>query len=246
VTGGLLLVGGHVGDMEFTAGHVARLHSRQGDEVVLLHLTAGEGGHPGKDRGTYRAQKLAEAAAAADRLGARCRVLSHPDGELSPTADVAAEVADVLRETRPATVVTHWRGSLHSDHANCHFLVEKALALVAADGANGQAPALLFAENWEDADGFRPDLLVDISSAVDDWLAAAREHELFRGGVVPFDYEGYYDSLTRMRGRLAGAPRAAAFMRPARRLPVLARLNGQLPAAEPSGPAGRPGGRRPG
>lgn len=226
MSGGLLLVGGHIGDMDFTAGHVARLQASLGEEVTLLHLTAGEGGHPGKERRPYREQKLAEAAAAADLLGARCVVLDYADGELSPTAEVAARVADVLRETQPATIVTHWRGSLHPDHANCHFLVERALGLVGTP-ANGQAPELLYAENWEDADGFRPDVVVDISSVYGDWIAAAREHELFRGGVVKFDYEGYYDALTRLRGRLAGADRAAAFMRPPRVSPRLSsRLNG--------------------
>ena len=209
MSGGLLLVGAHVGDMEFTAGHLARLYANAGDEVLFLHLTAGEGGHPGKDRRAYKEQKLAEAAESAARLGAECRVLGHPDGDLFATHDVALEVARTIDERQPRTVVTHWRGSLHRDHANCHFAVERALELV-----GGHRPELWFADNWEDADGFRADVVVDISAVFDDWISAARSHELFRGGVVSFDYQGYYEALTALRAKMSGTQRAAAFMRP--------------------------------
>lgn len=195
--------------MDFTAGHLARLHAKAGQEVLFLHLTAGEGGHPGKDRAVYKAQKLAEAAAAAGRLGAECKVLDHPDGDLFATDDLAKEVAAIVDERRPQTIVTHWRGSLHRDHANCYFAVERALEL-----QRGGSPELWFADNWEDADGFQADLVVDISDVFDDWLAAARCHELFRGGVVSFDYQGYYEALTSLRGKMSRTPRAAAFMRP--------------------------------
>lgn len=208
MSGGLLLVGAHVGDMDFTAGHLARLHVKAGEEVLFLHLTAGEGGHPGKERGAYKAQKLAEAAEAAALLGAECRVLGHPDGDLFASQEVAQELAAIIDELRPRTVVTHWRGSLHRDHANSYFAVERALELLKVD-----QPRLWFADNWEDADGFTPDVTVDISAVFDDWLSAARCHELFRGGVVSFDYQGYYEALTSLRGKMSGTRKAAAFMR---------------------------------
>lgn len=42
----ILAVGAHAGDMELTAGAALIKHARQGDRVVLLHLTLGEGGNP--------------------------------------------------------------------------------------------------------------------------------------------------------------------------------------------------------
>lgn len=210
--GGLLLVGAHAADMEFTAGHLAALHARRGERVTFLHLTAGEAGHPGRERAAYRAQKMEEARNAADLLGAGCQVLCYPDGALSASQDVAEAVAAVIGECRPEFLITHWRGSMHSDHASCHFAVERALARLGTHDPASR-PAVFYAENWEDPDGFRPDVLVDVTAVFDDWTAAARCHELFRGGVVSFDYEGYYDALTRMRGCLGGVRRAAAFMR---------------------------------
>ncbi len=209
MSGGLLLVGAHVGDMDFTAGHLARQHVKTGDEVLLLHLTAGEAGHPHMDTTAYRAQKLREAAAAAAALGAEHRVMTYPDGDLTAGQEVAEALASVIEETSPRVLVTHWRGSFHRDHANCYFAVERALGLI-----NPPHPDVFYAENWEDADGFRADTVVDISGVYREWLNAARCHELFRGGVVSFDYQGYYEALTAARGRMAGVERAAAFMRP--------------------------------
>lgn len=209
--GGLLLVGAHIADMEFTAGHLARLHALAGEPVTILHLTAGEGGHPGMEPAAYRVQKLEEARQAAEVLGVSCRVLDTPDGSLVPSPDVVDEVSRVLTELAPSTVVTHWRGSFHPDHANTFFTVEAALARVAKDGLT---PQLWFPDNWEDADGYRPDVFVDITPVYDDWLQAARCHQLFRGGVVPFDYQGYYVGLSAIRGRLSGVERAAGFMSP--------------------------------
>jgi N-acetylglucosamine malate deacetylase 1 len=234
--GGLLLVGAHVADMEFTAGHLAAAHARAGQPVTFLHLTAGEAGHPAKGRAAYREQKLAEAEAAASRLGGQCRVLGYPDGGLTASPEVVAAVAAAIDEYRPDVLVTHWRGSWHPDHANCNFAVERALAQCRAAGT-ATAPEVFYAENWEDADGFQPDVLVDITNVADDWLAAARCHELFRGGVVAFDYQGYYDALTRSRGCLAGVRRAAAFMRA--RCPVPQPQPGLWPTARP--PAARAG-----
>lgn len=218
----MLLVGAHVGDMEFTAGHVARLHSAMGEKVTLLHLTAGEGGHPGRDRVAYRAQKLEEAEESASYLKAECRILDYEDGSLVPGPNVVEQVATAIRELAPAVLVTHWRGSLHEDHANCFFIVEKALARIRAEAKSsgqGNVPRVFYAENWEDADGFHPDVSVDISPAYDDWLRSARCHELFRGGVVAFDYQRYYQALSTLRGCLAGVAHAAALMAPPTVLP---------------------------
>lgn len=209
MSGGLLLVGAHVGDMDFTAGHLALLHAKAGEDVTLLDLTAGEGGHPGRERAVYRAQKLNEAKEAAAHFGARCRVLDYADGDLVASDEVARSVASVIDEENPAVIVTHWRGTFHRDHANCYFAVERALELHGKGG-----PQLFYAENWEDADGFRADVVVDISDVFDEWIAGARCHELFRGGVVSFDYQGYYEALTTLRGKVSGVRRAAAFMRP--------------------------------
>jgi N-acetylglucosamine malate deacetylase 1 len=86
---------------------------------------------------------------------------------------VAEAVASVIEEARPRVLVTHWRGSFHRDHANCYFAVERALGLL-----DPPHPDVFYAENWEDADGFRADTVVDIGGVYREWLNAARCHEL--------------------------------------------------------------------
>lgn len=55
----ILAIGGHVGDMELTAGGVLASHSLKGDRIVTLALTAGERGVPaGRDMAEYREQKV--------------------------------------------------------------------------------------------------------------------------------------------------------------------------------------------
>jgi hypothetical protein len=70
---------------------------------------------------------------------------------------------------------------------------------------------IYFAENWEDAEGFRPYLYVDTSDARDAWLEAIRSYEFVRGGISSFSYQSYYDALASVRGAEARKTRAVAF-----------------------------------
>lgn len=215
----LLFVGAHAADMEFSAGHVACLYAKEGHSVTFLHLTPGEMGHPRLSGDEYRRQKLEEAELAAKRIGADVRTLDHPDGELVLSDEVAWEVADVIRELRPEILVTHWRGSGHSDHHNCHLVARRALFLAGLaafkrERSSWRVPNVFYPENWEDMDEYVPDIYLDITPAYDQYIEAARAYELFRGGVSDFPYQRYYESLASLRGCLGGFPKAAALMRP--------------------------------
>jgi hypothetical protein len=61
---------------------------------------------------------------------------------------------------------------------------------------------------------FDPNLYVDIDDVYDQWLEAANQYELFRGGISSFRYRDYYQALAIMRGCLSGYARAVALMRP--------------------------------
>ena len=73
---------------------------------------------------------------------------------------------------------------------------------------------MLFPENWEDMEDFDPNLYVDIDDVYDQWLEAANQYELFRGGISSFRYRDYYQALAIMRGCLSGYSRAVTLMRP--------------------------------
>jgi len=72
---------------------------------------------------------------------------------------------------------------------------------------------VLFPENWEDPQDFRPEVYVEVSESYDRWLEAAGKYALFRGEVVSFPYRRYYEALSFVRGAEAQCVRAVALMR---------------------------------
>ena len=64
---------------------------------------------------------------AAHLLGAEAMFLSYPDAEIPFNEESSLRVCDVIREQKPDIVVTHWSGSWHKDHQNCHLIVRDAI-----------------------------------------------------------------------------------------------------------------------
>jgi LmbE family N-acetylglucosaminyl deacetylase len=213
----ILAVGAHAGDVELTSGALLAKQHRLGDRVVILHLTLGEGGNPRVPSAQYAEQKRHEALDAAKALGAEVLFGPYHDGEL-PDDDAARRyVADVIRTVKPTLVITHWRESIHKDHAAASRIVTDAVLLATLDGVRTEhAPyrgvrGVWYAENWEDASGFQPYISVDVTSATDAWREAATKYEFVRGGVSDFRYLEFYDALFIVRGALARKGRAEAF-----------------------------------
>jgi LmbE family N-acetylglucosaminyl deacetylase len=212
----LLAIGAHAGDVENSSGAILARHKRLGDRVVILHLTLGEGGNPRLAPAAYGEQKKREALAAAKALGAEVIFGPYRDGQLPDGDEAVRYVADVIREVMPTHVITHWRRSLHRDHEAAHRVVREALLVASLEGYESKWPrhravrGVYYAENWEDADDFRPYLYVDVSEDLAAWKAAASSYEFVRGGISPFPYLEYYESLARVRGAEAGKRFAVA------------------------------------
>lgn len=205
----VLAIGAHIGDAEITAGLLVAKYTAAGHRATMLHLTAGERGNPRMDAAEYRRQRVREAAAAATRLGAaECLVLDHPDGELHADEQTHWEICDLVRQLRPDIVLTHWRGSFHRDHRAAYQITMEGGFLAALPAIQRAQPAhlirgLYYLENWEDMEEYQPDLWVDVTSVLDTWQAACREHQLLRG-EVSFDYLHYYTGLAAKRGAEVG------------------------------------------
>lgn len=213
----ILAIGAHAGDMELTCGALLARQSSRGDRVVILHLTAGEGGNPKLDAQAYGEQKRREAAAAAKLLGAETRFGPYRDGELPDDEAARRYVAGVIRDVRPTHVVTHWRNSIHKDHAAASAVVRDAVLLASLPAVELGHPAwrgvrsVWYAENWEDADGFSPYVYVDVSDAITRWREAVSQYEFVRGGISSFAYLDYYTALAAVRGAEARKRHAVAF-----------------------------------
>ncbi|WII36578.1 PIG-L deacetylase family protein [Paenibacillus thiaminolyticus] len=216
----ILAIGGHVGDMELTAGGVLASHSLKGDRIVTLALTAGERGVPaGRDMAEYREQKVNEAKAFAEMLGGEAIVFDTPDGELQDNDENRLKVCDVIREVRPNIIITHFKNSMHKDHMTTHRIVNDARFFAGLPSFQRELPAffaskLYYAENWEDAVDYKPYVYVDFSQeAYDLWVKAVSLH-WFVTGSTSFPYLEYYKHLARVRGIEARKEYAETFMIP--------------------------------
>jgi len=213
----ILAVGAHAGDAELTSGAALVRHRQLGDRVVILHMSLGERGHPGMAPAEYAAQKRAEAVRAAEVIGAEVIFAPYGDGLIPDDEEARRFVAGVIREVRPTHVITHWGESIHRDHAATHRIVNDAVLLASLQDVGLSGPPLrglrgiYYAENWEDADGFKPYVYVDVSAAEDVWRDAVTAYEFVRGEISSFHYLEYYQALHVLRGAEARYARAVAF-----------------------------------
>ncbi len=216
-----LAISGHIGDGELTAGPLLAQMALEGHRVHILDLTPGERGHPRLTPAEYKIQKIHEAEFFADAIGATVTVFDdQSDGFLGTDEAVALRVAALIREIKPDVIVTHWKKSIHSDHENASTIATRARFLAGLpfemeDGLPRHGVSqLLYAENWEDMEGFTPSVYVPISQeAFDRWHTGISEHAFARGETYGFRYIDYYTALMTMRGALAGGagfPRAVA------------------------------------
>lgn len=213
----ILAIGAHSGDMALTAGPLLAAEQGRGTRVVILDLTLGERGHPSLSPAQYGAQKKREATAVAQALGAALELGPWGDAEIPDDTAARRWVAMVIRRVRPTLVITHWKESIHRDHAATSAIVRDAVLLAAlrgvagVEGAPHRGVAVWYAENWEDREGFTPYVYVGVDSASwSRWRGAVSGFEFARG-ATGFPYVEYYDALGRVRGIESRKGRAVAF-----------------------------------
>lgn len=225
----VLAVGAHIGDMELTAGGLLAACAVHGGRAVTLALTAGEkGAPPGADVAEYRRSKIAEANAFAADLGGEAIVLDHPDGLLPDDDKVRFQVCDIIRQVKPDILVTHHGKSMHKDHSACHRIVTDAWFYAAIEGFQRALPkhfarSLYFAENWEDAEDFKPYVYVDVSDGFALWEKAIQRH-WFAVHSTSFPYAEYYGNLKRVRGAEGRKAQCECFMIPPEQMRVVKSL----------------------
>jgi LmbE family N-acetylglucosaminyl deacetylase len=212
-----MVIGAHAADAEIMGGAAVLKHVDAGWRAVNLHLTGGEKGHKSMSPEDYLVIKKEEAAEAAKRLGAESVFLPYKDGELPINPDVQMAIADVIREYRPTIILTHWKGSIHVDHTNTYENVLASLFFAGLRTFEREFPPhwvshIYFAENWEDEDGFVPEVYLDTTDVFDRYIHAIHAYSLFRGEAAKFPYEQWYRGASQMRGAEVGYERAVALM----------------------------------
>lgn len=210
----ILAIGGHIGDMELTAGGIMASNAIKGGKNITLALTAGERGNPAHlTPAEYRVQKVKEAETFAKMVNGEAIVLKYCDGELPMSDEVVNEIVEIIVKYKPNVIVTHWKSTMHRDHNNTHLLVQEAQFRAGVvgnkDGIRHYAP-LYFCENWEDSDDFVPYVYVDITDGYELWKETIQTH-WFIMNSKDFKYFDYYTSLARCRGALMKKQYAECF-----------------------------------
>ena len=119
----LLVFGPHPDDLEIGMGGTIAKQAALGHRVGLCDLTEGEMG----SNGTV-AERLAEAQASADVLGARWRVnLGIPDRAIGTSSDHLRQVAALVRRARPRTVALPYWSDRHPDHVAASAMLTEAV-----------------------------------------------------------------------------------------------------------------------
>ena len=216
--GRIMAITAHPGDGLFTMGAALAQQIERGGAGALLSLSLGERGAP-KD---IPVQQYGEAQRTATQkathlLGAEAIFLAYPDAEIPFNEESSLAVCDAIREYRPEVVVTHWSGSWHKDHQNCHLIVRDAvfyagLATMARSHPAHSVSKVFYAENWEDATNFLADTYLDIEAVYEKWLQACDFYPMWRGQTGFFRYNDYYSALSITRGCLSGCKHAVALM----------------------------------
>ena len=212
----ILAVGAHTGDAQLTSGLLLARCAQVGDRIVTLDLTAGERGAPkGMSTEEFRAQNIASAKEFADMLGGVSIVFDTPDGELDYSKELAVKICDVMREYQVSTVLYHWKNSMHKDHIAASKLTTDAIFYASLPTFERPLPPapirrMLYAENWEDSEGFVPYAYFDVSDAFPLWKDAVRKLYLTEHSR-DFKYLQYYEGLARMRGALIKKEYGTAF-----------------------------------
>ena len=215
----IMAIGAHAGDMELTAGGIMAKYAQEGGRTTFVHLTPGEKGHPKLSSQEYAEQKTKEGKQAAKILNAEVRFLPYKDAELPASEEVKYAICDIIRESKPDIILTHWRGSIHKDHINTYYNVIDGIFYAGLSAMKRKFPAhdiraLYFPENWEDPHGYQPTLYLDITKSHQTWVEAVSQYAFARGEVSGFPYIEYYKSLAVIRGAEAGFKYAEAFMIP--------------------------------
>ena len=213
----IMVIGAHAADAEIMGGATVLKHVDAGWRAVMVHMTGGEKGHLKLTPEEYLTIKEEEALNAAKVLGAESVMMPWADGELLVNEEVQMAVADVIRQYRPNIILTHWKGSFHRDHNNTYYNVLASLFFAGLktfvrEYAPHRPEKIYFAENWEDVEDFRPEIYLDTTDVFDRYIEAIHAYSLFRGEVVPFQYEQWYRGASEMRGAEAGFKRAVALM----------------------------------
>jgi 4-oxalomesaconate hydratase len=221
----VLAVSAHPADFCSRAGGTLIRQVRAGGAARVIWLTCGETDesalqyreHPGISVEEVRRIREKEAFAAARVVGVEGRMLGFSDHPLNMTPERMEKLAQEMADFKPDIILTHFKDELTYP---THWRTAQSV-IHAAQLAHVSWDIRFFEPNIGTASrvGFVPDEYVDISDVFEQKVTALKELAT-QPDLVP-----HYTTCNQWRGIECGRPYAEAFVRWARRPPVLDMLS---------------------
>lgn len=173
------MVSAHSADFVWRAGGAIALYAKKGWSVKVVCLSFGERGEsqklwkdPAMTIERVRKERQAEAERAASILGvADIEFFNLGDYPLRTDLAALEKLADVYCDLRPQWVLTHsHRDPYNFDHAEATRFCQEARIVAQAHGRKGVAtaigapPVFLFEPHQTEQCGWKPEMILDISS----------------------------------------------------------------------------------
>lgn len=195
-----LVITAHPGDFVWRAGGAIALHAAAGMRVKILCLSFGERGESQfawKQAGTrieeVKAQRRAEAEAAAAILGAEIEFMDAGDYPLRTTEPMLERAVDIFHELNPAFVLTHsLEDPYNLDHPEATRFAQAARIIAQAAGhkpdpnrAYAAPPVFLFEPHQPEQCNFKPDVILNIDPV---WEKKRRAFEVLAAQKHLWEY----------------------------------------------------------
>jgi len=177
----VLVVSAHVADFVWRAGGAVALYASRGHKVRILCMSYGE---RGESQGLWKKEGMTldhvkkvrheEGSRAASVLGAEVRFFDTGDYPLKVTEGLVDDLVQEFRREQPSIVLTHSpMDPYNGDHNEASRLAMNARIYSQALGypseykALGAPPVFYFEPHQTEMCGFKPDVLLDITSVFD-------------------------------------------------------------------------------
>jgi len=204
----LLVISAHAADFVWRAAGAIALYSGRGCRVRILCLSFGERGEserlwkmPGMTLERVKQMRQDESEKAAAILGAEIRFFDAGDYPLQLSTYLTEEMVAEFRSCQPDAVLTHSASDpYNADHGDaCEITLRTRVYAQAAgypaEGKKlGAPPVFAFEPHQPEQCGFKPELLLDITSVFD------RKRQAMEAMEAQEHLWEYYTDLARRRG----------------------------------------------
>ena len=216
----LIVVAAHPDDLETIAGGTISMLTRRGVKVFSVNCTLGDIGSqdPNLTRPGLASARLAETREAAHILGLEQTYnLGHPDGELTASLELRAQLARLYRITQADTLWTFdpfWSGQIHPDHraagqAALDAYMPSKMRLYRPEQLNEVGAGLGCLERVFLFSTHEPDIFIDVGEVYETKFAACLAHRSqFPQGAQDLEW---MQELDQRRGETIGVRYAEAF-----------------------------------